>query len=152
MLYYVLYTGYEAIINMVKGLYLKYKGMESKMDENKRTALKNVGVNIDEASERFMGNYTFMDKCFRMFINDNSLIRLKEAVSSNNIEEAFIAAHTLKGVCGELSIYKLGSIVCQMSYMLKGGDIESASEIMPEAFYASEMSSKVFNTCLPLAE
>ncbi len=34
MLYYVLYTGYEAIINMVKGLYLKYKGMESKMDEN----------------------------------------------------------------------------------------------------------------------
>ena len=56
-----------------------------------------------------------------MFINDKNFIKLKEAVYNNNIEEAFIAAHTLKGVCGELSIYKLGSIVCQMSYMLKGG-------------------------------
>ena len=126
--------------------------MESKMNEYKRTAFKNAGVNIDEASERFMGNYLFMDKCFRMFINDKNFIKLKDAVYNNNIEEAFIAAHTLKGVCGELSIYKLGSIVCQMSYMLKGGDIKSASEIMPEALYEYEMLSEVFNTCLPLAE
>lgn len=122
------------------------------MDEYKIKALKSVGVNIDEARERFMDNYLFMDKCFTMFINDNNLIKLKEAVSNNNIEDAFIAAHTLKGVCCELSIYKLGSIVCQMSYMLKGGDIKSASEIMPEVLYEYEMLSKVFNTCLPLSE
>lgn len=147
------YIWHAAIIKyMMKSLYLIYKGMESKMDEYKRTTLKNAGVNIDEASERFMGNYPFMDKCFIMFINDKNFIKLKEAVSNNNIEEAFIAAHTLKGVCGELSIYKLGSIVCRMSYMLKAGDIKSASEIMPEALYEYEMLSEVFNTCLPLAE
>lgn len=122
------------------------------MKEYKRKALKSVGVNIDEARERFMDNDLFMDKCFKMFIQDKNFIKLKEAVLNNNIEEAFIAAHTLKGVCGELSIYKLGGIVCQMSYMLKGGDIKSASEIMPEALYEYEMLSKVFNTCFPLAE
>ena len=122
------------------------------MKEYKRKALKSVGVNIDEARERFMDNDLFMDKCFKMFIQDKNFIKLKEGVLNNNIEEAFIAAHTLKGVCGELSIYKLGGIVCQMSYMLKGGDIKSASEIMPEALYEYEMLSKVFNTCFPLAE
>ena len=35
--------------------------MESKMNEYKRTAFKNAGVNIDEASERFMGNYLFIN-------------------------------------------------------------------------------------------
>ncbi|MCI9078571.1 MAG: hypothetical protein HFH68_06545 [Lachnospiraceae bacterium] len=122
------------------------------MNEYKRKALENAGVNIDEVRERFMGDELFIDKCFKMFINDKTLVKLKEAVLNNNSNEAFIAAHTLKGVCGELSIYKLGSIVCQMSYMLKAGDIKSASEIMPEALYEYEILSKVFNSCFPLAE
>lgn len=122
------------------------------MDMNKREFIKSAGVDIDEASGRFMGNYPFMDKCFGMFINDKNFINLKEAISNNNAREAFIAAHTLKGICSELSIYKLGGIVCRMSYMLKEGDIKSASEIMPEASYEYEMLLEAFNTCLPLAE
>ena len=44
-------------------------------------------------------NEAFIKKFVLKFLDDNSYANLKEAIAAGNVEEAFRAAHTLKGVC-----------------------------------------------------
>ena len=49
-------------------------------------------------------------------VDDGSYKLLVDSIATNNVDEAFRAAHTLKGVCGNLSITKFGessSALCE---------------------------------------
>ncbi len=51
------------------------------------------------------------------FLDDNSYANLKEAIAAGNVEEAFRAAHTLKGVCLNLgfdNLYKASSAITEI--------------------------------------
>ncbi len=52
--------------------------------------------------------------------DDKSFELLTESLEAHNIEEAFRAAHTLKGVCLNLSISKLYSVASDMTEALRG--------------------------------
>ena len=53
------------------------------------------------------------------FLNDKSYSYLADAVNSQNYEEAFKAAHTLKGVTLNLSFKKLSNSVCELTEFLR---------------------------------
>ena len=74
------------------------------MEEEKRTRLLQVGVDIDGGLERFMDNEALFLKCLRRFPTDTSFQQLEEALSAGDLQAAFVAAHTLKGVSGNLSL------------------------------------------------
>ena len=57
-----------------------------------------VGGNYDEAVSRLMGE-AMLRRFLMKFPNDPSFAALKQAVGSGDREEAFRAAHTIKGLC-----------------------------------------------------
>ena len=69
------------------------------------------GVDYAEAMERFGGNKELYKKIAVKFIDDPHYAGLREALDRNDAEEAYLHAHTLKGVAGNLSfgnLYRAG--------------------------------------------
>lgn len=65
-----------------------------------------VGGNYDEAVSRMMGE-AMLRRFLMKFPNDPSYAALKQAVENGEREEAFRAAHTIKGLCLNFSFGKL---------------------------------------------
>lgn len=86
-------------------------------------------MTIQECYEKLGGNFAQVEKLLpseqmirkfiTKFLDDGSFSGLCHAMKEGNREEAFRAAHTLKGVCGNLSFSKLMSSVAQLTEMLR---------------------------------
>ena len=53
------------------------------------------------------------------FLNDSSFSELCQALQNGQREEAFQAAHTLKGICANLSFDRLGASARQLTELLR---------------------------------
>lgn len=62
-----------------------------------------IGGNYDEAIGRLMMD-DMVTRFVKMFLNDTSFAELEKAMSIEDYDAAFKAAHTLKGVCQNLSL------------------------------------------------
>lgn len=98
--------------------------------------LEALGIDIDAALARFMGSEKLILKTLSLFASDENLNSLCTALENNNTEEAYKAAHTLKGVCGNLSLTNLFSMIKDISDALAKGDAASAKSLLPS--YAEE--------------
>ena len=65
-------------------------------------------------------------------LNDKSYELLMNSMEAGDMTEAFRAAHTLKGVAGNLSLSGLYEQAAKISEALRSGDLESAKTIMPD--------------------
>ena len=63
------------------------------------------------------------------FLNDGSFDNLCAAMDAGNTEEAFRAAHTMKGVCQNLSFTKLGKSSSELTEALRGGFSPEANDL-----------------------
>lgn len=100
------------------------------MEWKYKEQLRNAGVDLQTALDRFMNNEALYTKILFKFPLDNSFNNLKEQLTQNNIQEAFAAAHTLKGICGNLSLTCLTDIIYPMADKLKSGQIDGMDEMM----------------------
>lgn len=116
------------------------------MDENKMQELREAGVNIETAMKRFMNNASLMERLFKKFLDDKSYEMLKAALEAGETEEAFKAAHTLKGVCGNLSFDGLFSVVSEQTEALRAGNLEEGKAMMPGVTAAYDKVMQVLNT------
>lgn len=102
------------------------------MEESRREKLLQAGVNIESAMERFIGNEELLVRFLKKFPDDPNYGQLKDAMSSKNYQDAFTAAHTMKGLCGNLSLNDLFEIVSRETECLRHGQHDEAEEIFPE--------------------
>jgi len=65
------------------------------------------GVDYDATLWRFAGNMALYLRVLGMLPKDNSLKKLGAAIDSRDLDSAFEAAHTLKGVAGNLGLTPL---------------------------------------------
>ena len=64
-----------------------------------------------------MGNEALYTKMLKKFLNDGTFASLTKAVSENDGKIALEASHTLKGICGNLSIDTLYELFQDKSYL-----------------------------------
>lgn len=102
------------------------------MEESRREKLLQAGVNIETAMERFMGNEELLIRFLKKFSEDPTYGQLKEAMSAKNYKDAFTAAHTMKGLCGNLSLSHLFELVSKETECLRHEQYGEAEEIFPE--------------------
>mgnify|MGYP000844945475 FL=1 len=65
------------------------------------------GVDYDATLRRFAGNMALYLRVLGMLPKDKSLEKLGAAIDSGDLDSAFEAAHTLKGVAGNLGLTPL---------------------------------------------
>ena len=100
--------------------------------EEKKQKLIDIGINVDEALERFMGNDALLEKFLGKFAQDTNYQKLGEAVAAQDKELALTASHTLKGVCGNLSMQKLYQLFAEQVRLFRADDWEGAVAMMPQ--------------------
>lgn len=81
--------------------------------------LKQFGADADEGLQRCMNNEAFYLKMISRFLEDKTFDKLKANIESGNLEEAFKAAHALKGVLGNLSLTPLYKVIYEVTELLR---------------------------------
>ena len=66
-----------------------------------------IFVNFDEGVKRVMNNNAFYIKMLNKFKAEDNLKKLAEAIEAQDMENAQVAAHTLKGLAANLSLTEL---------------------------------------------
>lgn len=94
---------------------------------NLEEAYRSVGADWDGVTKRLMGEelvYRFAGK----FLEDDSFAKLKQALADRDVEAAFMAAHTLKGICQNLGFDNLYKPSAALTEILRAGTLEGADE------------------------
>ncbi len=89
-----------------------------------------LGGNFDDVMARMMKEER-VAKFAVMFLDDPSYGQLSEAMDAGDVEAAFKAAHTLKGVCANLSLSRLQKSAIDVTEALRDKNFEGASGLMP---------------------
>lgn len=102
------------------------------MSPEQKKLLEQAGVNYTSGLERFMNNEAMFQRFLKKFAQDDSYNQLCNALSTGDCEAAFRAAHTLKGVAGNLSMDTLFHALTSQTEQLRSGDLESARAAQPQ--------------------
>ena len=99
-------------------------------------------MTIQESYEAIGGNYkdvlgrlqseALIRRFTLKFLEDQSYLQLKQALENKNYEDAFRSAHTLKGVCQNLSFARLFESSSLVTKALKEDDWNKALDMMPQ--------------------
>ena len=92
---------------------------------------KNIKGDYEKAIMR-MQNDERIKKYLGFFLEDESYKQLIEAMEQQKCEEAFRAAHTLKGVCQNMAFTSLSIIVEQITEELRAKEFLKAKETFPK--------------------
>lgn len=79
-----------------------------------------MGSDYDEVIGRLRSE-RLVQKFVLKFAGDESYSLLQKSLAEKNYEEAFRAAHTIKGVCQNLGLSRLGASSSALSEALRGG-------------------------------
>lgn len=96
------------------------------LDINK---LREFGADVESGLERCMNNEGFYLKLVEKSLGDNSFDKLVEAIDSNDLEGAFEAAHSLKGVTGNLALTPIYDPVVEITELLRSRTDMDYSEL-----------------------
>ena len=101
-----------------------------------------LGGNYDDAISRLRSE-RLVTKFVVKFLDDDSCALLLRSMDAENYEEAFRAAHTIKGVCQNLSIDKLQGSSSRLCESLRNGYTPEADVLAEEvrADYAQTVAA-----------
>lgn len=92
-----------------------------------------LGGNYKDVASRLF-NEMMVKKFVLKFLNDQSYSDLENAMQAEDYKQAFIAAHTIKGVSSNLSFTRLYNSSLQLTEALRSDtpDIEKAQSLFTE--------------------
>ena len=82
-------------------------------------SLKQFGADTDDGLARCMGNEGFYFKLIGKVMEDKNFQTLEEAVAVKDLDKAFEAAHSLKGVLGNLALTPIYEPVYEITELLR---------------------------------
>lgn len=89
-----------------------------------------IGADWQDVLQRFGGNEAIVEKFAIKFLEDPGFSDLKEAIEQKDLERAFRAAHTLKGVCLNLGLSNLYRPTYDITEVLRSGTFDGTEELL----------------------
>ena len=102
------------------------------MDAELKKALLRCETDLDGALYRFGDDEELYIRCLKAFLNDPTLIELDQAISSESWDEAFTAAHALKGVAGNMGFIPLFHAVAELVVLIRKGRVKEVGRSFTE--------------------
>ena len=87
------------------------------------------GFDIVSARERFLGKREMCERYVIRFLEDPNYEEMVKAIREKDTEQAFHYAHTLKGVCANLSLWRMQDAVSGVVEGLRMGKLPREEEI-----------------------
>ena len=95
---------------------------------NIKECYDSIGADFEDVLGR-LGSEKLIERFALKFLDDDSYNNLKEALAEKNAENAFRAAHTLKGVCLNLGLKNLYTVSSDLTEKLRGRSLDGADEL-----------------------
>ena len=108
--------------------------------------LKVWGCDVDGALGRFIDDEELYVQCLKLFATDENFTLLEQSLSRHS-PEAFIYAHTLKGVSANMGLTPLYAALCEVVELLRHGKFEG----LDEAYARLLESLNQYRTCIASA-
>lgn len=99
------------------------------------------GIDVAQALERVMGNESLLERLLGKFLDAPQYHALCAALERGDPEQAAAAAHTMKGMCGNLSMTELFRLFTMQVETLRGGDLVAGREMMAQITPAYERAT-----------
>lgn len=84
--------------------------------------LEAYGADVKGIDERFLGDRELFERCLEEFMGETSFADLERSLADTRYEDAFLAAHTLKGVSGNLGLVPFYDAICTLVESLRAKD------------------------------
>ena len=110
--------------------------------------LMDAGIDAESALNRMMGSEALLERLFRRYLEDGNFSALSAAIEAGDREGALTASHTLKGMCGNLSMDRLYSLFSGQVDLMRAGDWEEAVNLMPRIREAYDEAVSAVKRCL----
>lgn len=91
------------------------------MTERQRHVLSLRRTDINAALRRFSENEAIYSACMNAFLYDQTVEHLNESIEKGLWDDAFTAAHALKGVAGNMGFIPLMHDTGQLIVLIRGG-------------------------------
>ncbi|NLW70282.1 MAG: Hpt domain-containing protein [Eubacteriaceae bacterium] len=98
------------------------------MDTNLIHSLTCCRTDVDGALRRFSGNEELYMTCLNAFLSDPTMAQLNAAISSSSWDDAFTAAHALKGLAGNMGFVPLYHATGELVILIRTGKVSEISE------------------------
>ena len=106
--------------------------------------LKNYGANTDEAVSRLMGNESVYLMLIPKIFDDKSFEALSSGIKEGDLGKAFEAAHSLKGVLGNLELTPILKPMVEITELLRHKEQVDYTPYLDEIFRQKELLEKLF--------
>lgn len=94
-----------------------------------RECYEQMGADYDNVLSR-LGSDAIVEWFARKFLEEKTFDNLKEAMEKRDAEEAFRAAHTLKGICLNLGFDNLFTVSSELTEKLRPRTLEGSEELL----------------------
>lgn len=94
--------------------------------------LELAGIEVTQLLGRLMNNTKLIKVFVAKFLEDQTYQKLCSAVESGDWEAAIFACHSLKGVCGNLSLKELFSLTDEQLRLLRAEENGAAAAMMEQ--------------------
>lgn len=98
------------------------------MTSEYKQELIGMGVDVDKALDRFMGSEALYEKFLLKFVQDRSFQKMVGFVNAGDIPQAFMQAHTMKGIAANLELGYLLEVLVPITEQLRHGELERIPE------------------------
>ena len=106
-----------------------------------RECYEQMGADFDNVLDR-LGNEQMVQRFALKFLNDTSYQTLEETLKEKNVEQAFRAAHTLKGVFLNLGFDNLFTVSSELTERLRAGELDGTEELFEKVKEQYEITVK----------
>lgn len=93
-----------------------------------RACYESIGADFDAVLSR-LGNEEMVQRFAVRFLEDTSYRDLERALQEGDVETAFRAAHTLKGVCGNLGFDNLYAVSVALTDKLREKTLDGSEAL-----------------------
>lgn len=97
-----------------------------------------LGINVDEALERFMGKQSLFERMLNKLPKAVKDYEVLEYFITKDYETAVANAHTLKGVTGNLSVTPLYNAYTEIVNLLRANNPDEAQKILEDILLKQE--------------
>ena len=110
-------------------------------------AYHELGADYEGVTNRLMGD-ALVARFVGKFFEDENFAKLGEALAAQDVKAAFVAAHTLKGVCENLGFDNLYAPSSELTEVLRVGSLEGADELYAKVAAEYQKMEEVLKPCL----
>ena len=103
------------------------------MNERKLLALAHCETDVQGSLQRFCGNEELYLSYLYDFLTEPTMGQLGRAVQDQTWNDAFIAAHALKGLAGNLGFVPLYHAAGELVVLLRAGRVDEVMDVYQQA-------------------